>query len=208
LPKQQNETELTDILPSFFQIFKRPLQMKASSPTDSILQADQIECLFSNLDQLIDTSKKLLRELQEVALKWTPLTRVGGLFIRNSEMLKHAFTPYVDNYDVASGLFVKLKQENKKFQEFLVGLEFKICDLGLESYLIMPIQRVARYGLLLRELIKQTWQDHDDYQDLLEALKTIDSVTAYVNEHKAKMVNFEKVKAIQAMMVNCEEVRS
>jgi hypothetical protein len=122
-------------------------------------------------------------------------------------MLKHAFTPYVDNYDIASGLFVKLKQENKKFQDFLVGLEFKVCDLGLESYLIMPIQRVARYGLLLRELIKQTWQDHDDYQDLFSALKTIDLVTAYVNEHKAKAVNFEKVKMIQSMLVNCEEVR-
>jgi len=36
-------------------------------------------------------------------------------------MLKEAYTPYVDNFDIANALFVKLKLENKKFVDFLVG---------------------------------------------------------------------------------------
>ena len=37
---------------------------------------------------------------------------------------------------------------------------------SLQSLLIMPVQRVPRYELLLRELIKQTDDDHVDMADL------------------------------------------
>jgi len=64
----------------------------------------------------------------------------------------------------------------------------------------MPIQRVARYGLLLRELIKQTWQDHDDYGNLCEALKAVDQVAHHVNEHKTKTINRDKIKLVQSQI--------
>jgi hypothetical protein len=186
-------------------LFKMPLLAKAKIPDQAVLTVEQVNTLFINVEQLLDTSKKLLKQLQDIVLKWSPHMRVGNIFIKNAEMLKEAFTPYVDHYDKCNEIFIKQKAENKKFQEFLASVEYKMCDLGLESYLIMPIQRVARYGLLLREYIKQTWQDHDDYSDLQEALKTVDDVARYVNEHKTKMVNFERVKVIQSQIVSMTE---
>ena len=38
--------------------------------------------------------------------------------------------------------------------------------MGLENLLIMPVQRLPRYNLLLRDLLKQTKDDHPDYEGL------------------------------------------
>ena len=65
------------------QLFKKPLQQKAASEATLILTTVQIECLFSNIEQLIDASKRLVKELQDVILKWPPSTRVGHIFINN-----------------------------------------------------------------------------------------------------------------------------
>lgn len=37
----------------------------------------------------------------------------------------------------------------------------------------MPVQRIPRYNLLLRDLIRQTKPDHPDYNNIQEALKHI-----------------------------------
>ena len=45
--------------------------------------------------------------------------------------------------------------------------------LDLESYLIKPVQRLPRYQLLLKELIKLTGSDHTDLPGLSEAVLRI-----------------------------------
>ena len=46
--------------------------------------------------------------------------------------------------------------------------------LDLPSLLIMPIQRIPRYRLLFEELLKETPEDHLDYDDIKAALKEIE----------------------------------
>lgn len=69
----------------------------------------------------------------------------------------------------------------------------------------MPIQRITRYVLLLKELVHQTWQDHVDYQSLLDAVDTVEKVAQHVNEHKRKLINAEKIKTIQSQIYGLKE---
>jgi hypothetical protein len=39
----------------------------------------------------------------------------------------------------------------------------------LESYLILPVQRIPRYQMLLSDLVKHTSPEHPDYHNLLTA---------------------------------------
>ena len=55
----------------------------------------------------------------------------------------------------ASALLEKSSQRTQK-QEILPHPK-------LESYLIMPIQRIPRYNLLLEDLVMHTWPEHPDY---------------------------------------------
>jgi len=68
----------------------------------------------------------------------------------------------------------------------------------LDSYLILPIQRIPRYVLLLQELVKHTWKDHADYQKLCEAWGKMQKTANYMNEKKKETENSFKVLEIKS----------
>jgi hypothetical protein len=54
----------------------------------------------------------------------------------------------------------------------------------------MPIQRVPRYELLLRELLKITPPNHSDYDNIVLALEKIKSLAAFVNRWVKVLISF------------------
>jgi hypothetical protein len=42
--------------------------------------------------------------------------------------------------------------------------------LSLDDYMVKPVQRLPKYVLLLKELIKNTHPTHPDYQNVRKAL--------------------------------------
>lgn len=69
--------------------------------------------------------------------------------------------------------------------------------LDLESYLIKPVQRLCRYPLLLKEILKTTPTTHADYQPLSEALTKINEAVAKVNDFKGKAENAMMIAQVQ-----------
>ena len=57
-------------------------------------------------------------------------------------------------------------------------------NMSLSDLLIMPIQRIPRYVLLLRELNKFTPEGHVDRDDLLRVSGIIASIANHINETK------------------------
>jgi len=62
----------------------------------------------------------------------------------------------------------------------------------------MPVQRVPRYVLLLRELGKYTSPNHSDWQAIEDALLKIQDVTADINEAKRQMENMTRLLEVQS----------
>jgi len=70
-------------------------------------------------------------------------------------------------------------------------------NLTLFGFLIKPVQRICKYPLLIKELIKVTPEDHPDYKDLLHAQNQIEKVVSYINEGKRLTEVLQKVVSIQ-----------
>ena len=66
----------------------------------------------------------------------------------------------------------------------------------LPDLLIMPIQRVPRYQILLRELLKNTSVQHFDYMNIKNALEAIESITTELEESKREAENLQKIVVI------------
>lgn len=78
-----------------------------------------------------------------------------------------------------------LGKSNSTWRKALEELDenVKALDgLTLSSYLIMPIQRLPRYNLLIRDLLKQTPDTHKDFRLLTEAGKSVSDVADKLNE--------------------------
>jgi len=91
----------------------------------------------------------------------------------------------------------KLKT-NENLRNFL-ELNQKCEQATLESYLIMPIQRLPRYLLLLEELIKTTKPDDSSLLDIKEAYDKIKRVATGINESLHQKEAQMQVLKIQQM---------
>merc|ERR1719361_100119 len=78
-------------------------------------------------------------------------------FIPYMKMYKN----YMTAHSAATVLIRKLREDkNSEFCKYLAAKELEHSGFTLESYLILPIQRLPRYELCLREIIKLTKDDH------------------------------------------------
>jgi hypothetical protein len=152
-----------------------------------VSQADTNK-IFGSVELLTNFHQHLLSELQQAKLP------VGEILLKFADFLK-MYTQYLNNYTEALNTIDK-QRSNVKFQAFLTEKRKK-CGLDLMSYLIMPVQRVPRYELLLRELIRVTGKDHSEYPKLLEALDKIKNIAAHINETKRLVENMSKLLEIQ-----------
>lgn len=91
----------------------------------------------------------------------------------------------------------------KIFRKFVQSISTKKKtnkNLSLLSLLILPIQRLPRYQLLLKEICEHTNATHADFLGLESAYKMIESVNVENNEHISDFQQRQRVIEI------CEEI--
>jgi len=81
-----------------------------------------------------------------------------------------------------------------------------VChNRSLEDFLIMPVQRLPRYVLLLKELAKHTEPGHPDEANIKEAIEKIQGVLAFLNDSKKKVDHLEKISGIIQRVVDLDQ---
>lgn len=70
--------------------------------------------------------------------------------------------------------------------------------LDLNAFLIKPLQRICKYPLLVRELVKQTpMLPAAPYNDLIVAEENVKSIVSYINESKREKEMFGQMIDLQ-----------
>ncbi len=64
----------------------------------------------------------------------------------------------------------------------------------------MPVQRIPRYELLLRDLRRATADDHKDAQLITEALSRVEAVNRAVNEKMRRADQARKISELSAQV--------
>lgn len=80
---------------------------------------------------------------------------------------------------------------------------FAVIHLSLRRYLIMPVQRVPRYELLLRELSKFTPEIHVEFESLKRASEAVAGLASWINEEKRRWEGSEKLRTIINSLKDC-----
>eukprot|EP01103_Thecamoeba_quadrilineata_P007427 TRINITY_DN17308_c0_g1_i1.p1 TRINITY_DN17308_c0_g1~~TRINITY_DN17308_c0_g1_i1.p1 ORF type:complete len:866 (+),score=233.60 TRINITY_DN17308_c0_g1_i1:338-2599(+) len=176
-------------------LFIEPLQRM------TIISKEELNDLFSNIDELITPSQKFLRYFQgiedlppeEQTVGYIFLKLVGDLDVyttfcinqhkslraRELLMKRPAFTKFIN--DVA-----------RSNPELFAMDESKLLD----DLLIQPMQRICRYPLLLTELLKHTEETHPDYPDVKKSLTLVNAFVLDINNRKKKEESAFKLNEI------------
>ncbi|TPX69374.1 hypothetical protein SpCBS45565_g02378 [Spizellomyces sp. 'palustris'] len=162
-----------------------------------LLTEEEIQALFSNIDQLVPVNQQLLDRLHEKRDTDPFIPEVGDALVDVSESFK-VYTIYCGNYPEAMKLVHKLQARpdmKEKLETMMNSQEGR--GLSLESFLIKPVQRICKYPLLIRELQKHTDKLSKDTISLNLAMTKIESVVALVNEYTRQLGERERIAALQ-----------
>lgn len=105
------------------------------------------------------------------------------------------YIPYVCTYSGCIDSITTLMTTSKKFAELAREFKTKYGDT-IESYLIMPIQRIPRYVLLFKELLKAVPESFASYKALNSVYSLFIEISDTLNEKKREKEQSDAMKKI------------
>ncbi|KAI8921901.1 hypothetical protein DFJ77DRAFT_505668 [Powellomyces hirtus] len=173
------------------------LEVYAMPASESqILSERDLRNLFSNLDVIITTSRALLEMLE--AAVGAPDQWIGEAFNQMMRKIETTYCEYCKHNEAAMAKLAEFASPEcpPPVKEFLKECQAKLqgrtgaWDLG--SLVIKPVQRVLKYPLLIKQLLKETMPDHPDFEQLTKAAADIELVAEKINEVKKRKDIVEK----------------
>eukprot|EP00053_Salpingoeca_punica_P017049 m.162985 g.162985 ORF g.162985 m.162985 type:complete len:812 (+) comp17104_c0_seq1:358-2793(+) len=178
------ERNYVKILQTIIQVFRDTILKdgKAISKADCSL-------IFSNIDTILDTHQQFLSELD------TNLASVSGRIVST------CFISAIQSFRCYGTFCSQIPDALKKLNELAARpAAAKLLDQAransgqrfpLKDLLNVPMQRILKYPLLLKELIKYTPEKHPDKERLPVALTETENLARYINEKKKE---FEELR--------------
>jgi len=197
LSSEKNYLHHLEIL---YKVYYKPIKDSASKDAEPILTNNQITDIFYTFQIILSISTVFTNDLEKKMDKW-PTVQIGECFLKIAPLLK-VYSGYINNYNNAITA-IETAKKGTKFTAFLDKTKNDVTSMketegrDLNSYLIMPIQRIPRYALLLKDLVKFTLPEHVDLKKITEALVTIEKIAKEIDENKREHENMKTVIEIQ-----------
>lgn len=165
-----------------------------------MLNQQEVSLVFGLLPPIYAGCSLFLSRLEQVMRDWDPASTLLSPIFLESEQYFHEYSPFVNHFSEISSLIHKhMEKRGGDFRTFIMECRKhpRVNDKYLIDFLIMPVQRIPRYSLLLRELLKATSTSHPDYAGLEQALAKVDEISNFLNEQKRKAEDFSRILALQ-----------
>jgi hypothetical protein len=84
---------------------------------------------------------------------------------------------------------MRLKENNSLFQTFLEYNKYRpeCRGLNIDAFIIKPVQRICKYPLLLRELLKQCEEGTLEYDQVKLVQESIERILIDINTAKGEL---------------------
>uniref|UniRef100_A0A671PA99 Phosphatidylinositol 3,4,5-trisphosphate-dependent Rac exchanger 1 protein-like n=1 Tax=Sinocyclocheilus anshuiensis TaxID=1608454 RepID=A0A671PA99_9TELE len=176
-------------------------RIRQTAENQQCLTPEQVKILFSNIDSILEFHCEFLSTL-DACLQPEPQAHhsLGHVFLKFRDRFS-VYGEYCSNHEKALRLLMELNKI-PHVRTFLLHLMLlggkKSTDVPLEGYLLSPIQRICKYPLLLKELLKRTSKKHSDYPAVEKALQAMKAVCCNINETKRQMEKLEALEILQS----------
>jgi len=177
------------------ELYYKPLLEK------KVIKEKYINALFGEIRTIINLNDNLLTSLRENK-KGDLIGQAMFQFIPFMKMYQN----YINNFENSTKILEERKEKQSGFRDFLKEQQEKSNGQGLSSFLILPIQRVPRYELCLREIIKLTDADNPDLPNLKNCFEKVCEVNKSINSNVLDFQDREKVKSVEERFAMGQDV--
>ncbi|KAJ2963121.1 hypothetical protein NQZ79_g1770 [Umbelopsis isabellina] len=168
-------------------MFMDPFIAAATQTTQPLINPQDISTIFAYIPNIIEISNILVYRLESVVRTWHEQQSVIGAIFLQMESDFEVYIRYAVNFH-QSQRCINRAHNNILYRRFIQeSLRKKETNrMGLTDYMIIPIQRVTRYSLLLKDLKKHTPTSHPDYNNIDKALKVMTGLALAMNDAQKK----------------------
>lgn len=182
--------ELVETERKYVQDLEIMLDYKNELRQAELVPLEQLHLLFPNLNEILDVHRRLLVGLEANAIAPPKLQRIGSIFLHSFEPFK-VYEPWTVGQKSMREMFEAEMPNLERSSQIIQG------GLELDAFLTKPIQRLCRYPLFFKELIKYTDRTWPHYNELVAANQAVKETADHVNEVTRKYENLGKLKELQ-----------
>ncbi len=137
----------------------------------NIITKDQSYSVFSNIDAIRKLNEHFFTIVYNNFQNYWHYKVVFEQAKKETCFFKIYFE-YLNNFTVSMAEVKKLKQSNETFKDFILKIRKNknYGNLDLEDFLIKPVQRLPKYVLLFKQLLKKTPNEHPDFHNIKRVL--------------------------------------
>jgi hypothetical protein len=169
----------------FCDFIVKPLKLRARSK-NQIIGLYQCNTIFNNIEQILEVNRRFSAEL----LKWKSTgDGVFGDICAKHLYLMECYTKFLQGVDTAQEINTQEQKSNYSYRTFLqVAKDHpSIGSQTLYDMLAQPGQRIGRYTMLFKEIIKHTNASDKDHTSLIAALKKAEEIATLADDSPTKL---------------------
>eukprot|EP01130_Rhizamoeba_saxonica_P000495 TRINITY_DN1047_c0_g2_i1.p1 TRINITY_DN1047_c0_g2~~TRINITY_DN1047_c0_g2_i1.p1 ORF type:complete len:1360 (+),score=307.61 TRINITY_DN1047_c0_g2_i1:12-4091(+) len=196
------ETNYIKTLKVIVNSFLDPLERNTKSDNPWLSRKKLNKIFSTEIRVLLQLNQDFFEQLKSEVENST-IPKIGQVFFQLSNRgAFQYYQAYILNYEEVRPALNEVKEKCPEFAEFIKKREKrKECrNADLESLLIWPVQRIPQYKLLLSDLLKNTWSEHPDYDNVFSALDLVIQAGKNANEKAREKANIEEVRKISSKL--------
>nr|XP_030694234.1 guanine nucleotide exchange factor VAV2 isoform X1 [Globicephala melas] len=172
------------------------------TPLRLVLSPADMAAIFINLEDLIKVHHSFLRAIDVSMMAGG--SSLAKVFLDFKERLL-IYGEYCSRMEHAQSTLSQLLAGREDFRQKVEECTLKVQDgkFKLQDLLVVPMQRVLKYHLLLKELLSHS-TDRPERQQLKEALEAMQDLAMYINEVKRDKETLKKIGEFQSSIENLQ----
>ncbi|XP_041734658.2 rho guanine nucleotide exchange factor 17 isoform X2 [Coregonus clupeaformis] len=205
------EQSYVESLRTLIQGYMRPLK---HSDSGSLVDPSLVDEMFYQIPEILEHHEHFLEQVTGCISQWHDRQTVGQLLIQSfsKEILANIYSAYIDNFLNAKDAVRIAKEAKPAFLKFLeTSMRENKEKQALGDLMIKPVQRIPRYELLVKDLLKHTPEEHPDHPLLLDAQRDIKRLAEKINKGRRSAEEVERetrvMQEIEAHIEGVEHVR-
>ncbi|XP_029026434.1 rho guanine nucleotide exchange factor 17-like [Betta splendens] len=201
------EQSYVESLRTLIQAYMRPLKQPDGGCIVDPLLVDE---MFYQIPEILEHHEHFLEQVSGCVGQWHDRQTIGHLLIQSfsKETLANVYSAYIDNFLNAKDAVRIAKEAKPAFHKFLEqNMRENKEKQALDDLMIKPVQRIPRYELLVKDLLKHTSEDHPDHPLLLDAQRDIKRLAERINKGRRSAEEVEReARVIQEIEAHIEGV--
>uniref|UniRef100_A0A5S6QTI7 DH domain-containing protein n=1 Tax=Trichuris muris TaxID=70415 RepID=A0A5S6QTI7_TRIMR len=151
----------------------------------SLIELGTLNEIFFQVPEMLGHHEAFLNAIRSRLDFWDNKQKIGDVLLANftKQSVIDTYMAFINNWKNARLAIRKACSAKPAFAKYLERCSREHMNkLSLDALLIMPVQRIPRYELLLKELLKHTSVEHPDHALLIMAGKVLHDLASKIDQ--------------------------